>query len=215
MADVSSLANRIDAEFSAVEQKIKKLQSEQVEVYKGRQQRLEQLGKIFDQLRDSWLPRLELLMKKFGDRVQTTPRITPSTREVTFTFQSRLAHVRLKFSAFTDRDIRKVILGYDLEIIPVLMRFKNHDEIEFPLEAVNKEVASKWIDDRIVDFVQAYFSMGESEIYLKDSMVEDPIARVQFPKAAAATTLDVGGQKYYFIGTETRREFEQQQRGAK
>jgi YHS domain-containing protein len=52
--------------------------------------------------------------------------------------------------------------------------------------------------------------MGESEIYLKDQMVEDPIAHVHFPKIAAATTLDWGGQKYYFIGEETRREFEKQ-----
>jgi YHS domain-containing protein len=211
MPDINTLASRIDAEFSAVEEKIKKFQVGQVEEHKQRQQRLEQLGNVFDQLRDIWRPRLELLVQKFGDRVQTTPRIVPSTREVTFDFQSRLARVRLKFSASTDRDIRKVILSYDLEIIPVLMRFKPHDELEFPLNAVDKEAVAKWIDDRIVDFVQTYFSMGENEIYLKDQMVEDPIAHVRFPKVAAATTLEWQGQKFYFIGEETRREFEKQQ----
>src|SRR5262249_55263851 len=155
-------------------------------------------------------PRLELLVNKFGDRVQTTPRIIPSTREVTFEFQSRLACVRLKFAAFTDRDVQKLILSYDLEIIPVLMRFKSHDEIEFPLDAVDKEAATKWLDDRIVDFLQTYFAMGENEIYLKDQMVEDPIAHVRFPKVAAATTVEWQGQKFYFIGEETRREFEKQ-----
>ena len=133
------------------------------------------------------------------------------TREATFTFQSRLAHVRLKFSATTDRDIEKLILSYDLEIIPILMRFKSHDEVEFPLDAVDKKAVAKWIDDRIVDFVQSYFAMGENEIYLKDQMVEDPIAKVRFPKVAAATTLDWQGQTFYFIGDETRREFEKQQ----
>jgi hypothetical protein len=210
MPDINSLAGRIDAEFSVVQDKIKKLQSEKVEQHKQRENRLEQLNKTFDQLRDIWKPRLELLVKKFGDRVQTTPRIVPSTREVTFNFQSRLAQVRLKFAAFTDRDIQKVILGYDLEIIPVLIRFKHHDEVEFPLNAVDKEIAAKWIDDRIVEFVQTYFSMGENEIYLKDQMVEDPIAHVSFPKFAAATSLELQGQKFYFIGEETRREFEKQ-----
>ena len=52
---------------------------------------------------------------------------------------------------------------------------------------------------------------GEDEIYLKDSMVEDPIAHVRFPKQAAATTVEWQGQKFYFIGEETRREFEKQQ----
>ena len=207
MPDINSLASRIDAEFSGVAEKIKKFQVEQVEAHKQREKRLEQLGKVFDQLRDIWKPRLELLVKKFEGRVQTTPRIVPSTREVTFDFQSRLAHVRLKLSAFTDRDIEKLILSYDLEIIPILMRFKPHDELELPLNEVDKEAVAKWIDDRIVDFVQTYFSMGENEIYLKDEMVEDPIAHVRFPKQAASTTIEWQGKKFYFIGEETRREF--------
>jgi YHS domain-containing protein len=210
MSNASSLASRLDAEFAAVEQKVKKFQTAQVEEHKERQQRLEKLGKVFDQLREIWKPRLELLMQKFGDRVQTTPRIVPSNREVTFNFQSKVAQVRLKLSASTDRDVQKVILGYDLTIIPVLMRFKPHDEVEFPLDAVDKEAAAKWIEDRIVDFVQTYFSMGENEIYLKDQLVEDPIAHVTFPKMAAATTLEWQGQKWYFVGEETRREFEKQ-----
>jgi YHS domain-containing protein len=216
MPDINNLVSRIDAQFAAVEQKVKQFQSKQTEEYKQRQQRLEQLSKVFDRMREIWRPRLELLVKKFGDRVNTTPRIVPSTREVSFNFQSKLASVRLKFSAFTDRDIQKLILSYDLEIIPVLMRFKNHDEVEFPLDRIDEEAVAKWFDDRIVDFIQTYFSLGENEIYLKDSMVEDPIAHVRFPKDAAATVLDWQGKKFYFVGEETRREFEKQQKiGAK
>jgi YHS domain-containing protein len=139
-----------------------------------------------------------------------TPRIVPSTREATFNFQSRLARVRLKFSAATDRDVRKVILSYDLEIIPILMRFEPHTEVEFPLHAVDQEAVARWVDDRIVDFVRSYFALGENEIYLKDQMVEDPIAHVRFPRAAAGATLEQGGQKFYFIGEETRQEFQKQ-----
>jgi hypothetical protein len=211
MPDIKNLSSRIDAEFSAIEEKVKKFQVEQAEAHKQREKRLEHLNKVFDQMRDVWRPRLDLLVKKFGDRVQTTPRIVPSTREVTFSFQSRVAQVRLKLSAFTDRDIQKLILSYDLEIIPILMRFKHHDEVEFPLDAIDVGAATKWLDDRIVEFVQTYFSMGENEIYLKDYMVEDPIARVRFPKHAAATVLEWQGKKFYFIGEETRSEFEKQQ----
>ena len=41
-------------------------------------------------------------------------------------------------------------------------------------------------------------------------MVEDPIAHVSFPKFAAAATLEWQGQKFYFVGEETRREFAEQ-----
>ena len=211
MSDASSLAERIDAEFSAVEQRVKKFQVEQMEVQKQRQKRLEQLGQVFEQLRAVWGPRLEILTKKFGDRVKTAPRIVPSTREVTFNFESRSAKVSLKLSAFTDRDIQKLILSYDLEILPAFIRYKPHDEVEFPLNAVDQKAVGRWIDDRIVDFVRTYFAMGEDEIYLKDQMVEDPIAHVRFPKAAAAATLERKGQKLHFISEETRRDFEKQE----
>lgn len=211
MADINSLMSRIDAEFVAVEDKIKKFQAEQVEEHKQREKRMEQLGKVFTELQDIWQPRLEMLIAKFGDRVRTTPRIVPSTREVTFEFESRIAQVRLKLAAFTDRDVKNLILRYDLEIIPILMRFKSHDEISFPLDAIDKKAVGEWIDDRLVDFVHTYFSMGENEIYMKDQMVEDPVAHISFPKFAAATNLDWQGQKYYFIGEETRREFEKKE----
>jgi YHS domain-containing protein len=94
------------------------------------------------------------------------------------------------------------------------MRFKPHDEAEFPLDAIDKEAVAGWLDDRIVDFVRTYMSMGENEYYLKDTMVEDPIAQIRFPKAAAAATLEVRGKTVYFISDETRREFEKSQSGS-
>jgi YHS domain-containing protein len=210
MPDINGLASQIDAEFSAVAEKVKIFQVEQIAGHKERQQRLDQLGKIFEGLREIWKPRLELLTKKFGDRVKVEPKLLPSTREAVFEFRSSLARVSLKFSAFTDRDIEKVILSYDLNIIPIFIRFTPHAEIEFPLDKVDKDAVAKWIDERIVDFVRTYLSLGENEWYLKDQMVDDPIARVRFPKQAAGATLDWQGQKYYFIRDETRREFARQ-----
>jgi hypothetical protein len=210
MAESSNLAHRIDAEFSAVEKKVNRFQAEQVGEFKERQKRLAKLNTVFDELREIWKPRLELLVKKFGDRVQVEPRIVPSTREATFEFQSRLARIRLKLSATTDREVQNVILSYDLDIIPVLMKFTPHAEIEFPLTAVNKEAIAQWIDDRLVEFVQTYLSLAQDEVYLKDYMVEDPVAHVRFPSMAAGASLEWQGRKVYFVGEETRQEFARQ-----
>jgi hypothetical protein len=207
MSDISGLAGQIDAAFTAVEQEARKFQADQMQEHQERQKRMDKLGKVFDELREIWRPRLELLVKKFGDRVKVTPRIVPSTREAAFEFQSNLAKVSLKFSAYTDRDVKKVILGYDLDIIPILMRYTPHADIEFPLDKVDKDAAAKWVEARIVEFVRTYLSLGDNEWYLKDQMVEDPIAHVRFPKQAAGATLEWKGQKLYFLGEETRREY--------
>ncbi len=214
MADVSTLLNRIDAEFAAIGDKIKKAQSEQVQLYTERQKRLEEFGRVLDRIRDVCRPRLELLVKKFGDKVKVTPRVVPGTRETSFEFQSDLARIVVKFSASADRDIRNVILNYDLEIVPVLIQFDSHSQIAFPLDAIDEEAIGRWVDERIISFVHSYLSLHESNYYMKDFLVEDPVVGVQFPKFAAGATLEWQGQTYYFIGEETRRDFEKQKAAA-
>jgi hypothetical protein len=210
MSEIKSLSSRIDEEFAAVHKKVEELQAERLQEYRVRRKRLQQLDQVFCKLADAWKPRLDTLVQKFGDRVQVTPRLTPSSREATFEFQSRQSRVRLRFSASTDRDVSKIILGYDLEIIPAVFRYEPHAELEFPLDAVDEAVAARWVDDRIVGFVRAYLSMSEDELYSPEHMVEDPVARVRFPDFAAGATLEWEGTKYYFIGEETRQEFARQ-----
>jgi YHS domain-containing protein len=208
MADISSLLQRIDAEFTNVEAQLKSYQAEQVHEYEARKQRLAQLESVFEKLRGVWRPRLEALAVKFGDRVKVTPKFSPSAKEAQFAFQSKLAHIVLRFSATTDSDVRKVILAYDLDILPIFVRYEPHAETEFPLDNVDLDAAGKWIDDQIVAFVKTYLSLHQNDLYLKDLMVEDPVAGVRFPKFAAAATLEADGKTYYFIGEATKKEFE-------
>ncbi len=208
MSDLSSLSSRIDAEFTAVGERHRKGEADQRRADQERQERMEKLGQVFDRLRDIWKPRLEMLVKKFGDRVHVTPRIIPAAREAAFEFQSNVARIRLRFSATTDRDVTKVILSSDLDIVPVLWRFDRHAELEFPLDQVDPDEAAKWVDERILAFVKTYLSINETEFHLKDQMVEDPVTGVRFPKFAAGATLNRDGKTYYFLGEESRAAFE-------
>ncbi len=207
MSSIETLVQRIDAEFSALESRIKSQQAEQIQEYEGRKQRLGELEHIFLRLREVWKPRLDALAEKFGDKVKVTPHVTPSTRDATFKFTSNLARIELRFSATTDEDVRHVILNYDLSILPILMNFESHSELSLPLDKVDAQRAGDWIDDRIVAFVKTYLALHENSYYLKDVLVSDPVANVSFPKFAAAAKLDYEGKTYYFIGQETLREF--------
>jgi YHS domain-containing protein len=111
----------------------------------------------------------------------------------------------------TDDDVRQVFFRYDLDVIPVLMKFDSHSELAFPLEKVDREALANWIDDRIISFVRTYLAVHQNNYYLKDHLVEDPIAKVRFPKYAAGAKLERNGKTVYFLGEETRRQFEQQQ----
>jgi len=208
MADISKLLQRIDGEFSASEQKVKSYQAEQAHAFEDRQKRLATFDQVCEKLRDIIRPRLEALTQRFGDRVKVTPQVTRELRQATFKFDSNLAHIDLRFRASTDQDVRKLVLDYELQILPILMKFESHQRAEFPLETVDPAAVGQWLDDRIVEFVKTYLSLHQNEYYLKGHMVDDPIAGVRFPRFAAASVLDWKGKKYYFISEATRQEFE-------
>ena len=124
-------------------------------------------------------------------------------------FGSKLARILLRFAVSPDADARKLVVTYDVEILPVLMKFDSHRELELPLDAVDNAQLAQWLDDRIVDFVHTYLALHENEYYLKEQMVEDPIAKVRFPSFAAAATLEYERKTLYFIDESTLREFQQ------
>jgi len=154
MANVDTLLKRIDAEFASLQGRIKQAQGEQLQEHQARQQRLAAFEKLLAELPEVWKPRFEALIEKFGDRVKVTPQVTSSSREATLDFQSDLARIRLRLSASTDHDVRKLVLDYNLEIVPILMHFDSHQHAEWPIEAIDKQAVANWIDDRLVSFVK-------------------------------------------------------------
>src|SRR5436190_17585079 len=146
MPNIDELLSRIDAAFSESKEKVQAFQTRQVQQHQDRQQRLEQFDQLLEQLRDIWRSRLDALARRFGEKVQVTPSVAPGRRDATFRFNSELAHIDLRFSVFTDADVRNVIFHYDLQILPILMKFDSHAEIEFPLDSVDTEALAQWID---------------------------------------------------------------------
>lgn len=207
MADANSLLDRLEAEFRSIEEKVRQHQAAKMHEFEGRQERREKFSAVCDELTAVWKPRLEALAQKFKDRVQVTPSIGRTSRSATFRFQSPLARFYLTFTAMTDEDVRNLILDYTLDILPILMNFEKNSQLEMPLDAVDPAVVGRWMDDRIIDAVRTYLSLHQNANYLKGHLVTDPIANVEFPKYAAAATLETGGKTYYFIGEETRDEF--------
>jgi len=215
MEAVSSLVKRIDAEFSAAETRLNDLRTQQVLEFQNRQRRLEQFERTVDELRNVWEPRLDALAGKFGDRVDVHPTIEPGRRSATFEFRTNLASVALRLSVAPDAEVRKLIFTYDVEILPILMKFDSHVELEQPLDQINSAKLAEWLDDRIVDFVRTYLALHQNQYYLQDHMVEDPVAKVRFPKFAAAAKLEQNGKTFYFIDEATLHEFEKRNSPAK
>lgn len=214
MPNIDQLRSRIDAAFIASKDKIAGFQARQTQEHRDREARLEKFDELLTTLREIWLPRLEALTQRFGEKVNVTPSLSRGRREARFSFDSELAHIDLRFAVFADVDVRNVVCQYDLQILPILMKFDSHSEFEFPLESADVEGMSKWLDDQIVSFVKTYLSLHENALYLKGHMVLDPVAKVQFPKFAAGAVAEFDGKTYHFVSEETCKAFAEQRKAA-
>lgn len=215
MTKIDDFTRRLDIEFAQLPAAAEERRAILEREYHERQERFERLFvPALEQVRAIWEPRRDALLARFKDIIHIKPATSDSFGEVTFSFDSTLARITLRFTFVHDSDVRHMILEYDLEIVPMLMKIDNHATRKLPLEAFDQQAAAQWLEDRMVSFIRTFVELNGNQYYLKDQMVEDPIAGVRMPRSIARETVDWNGRKYYFICADTRREFEKQHGGA-
>lgn len=210
MPVTDTLSARIAAEFAVFDERIRKDREDRLREFHERQERLAALQPRLEQLAAFAKPRVDAVAAQFGAQMQITPKLERTRGEAFFHIRSELADIRMRFSVAPDNEVKKLVVRYELSIVPALTSFESHGEIEFPIDQVDEEKLAAWFDDRLVTFVRTYLAIQENQYYLKDHMVTDPVAGVSFPKHVAGATLQQDGKTFYFLGEETRREFEQQ-----
>ena len=210
MSDTKDLEARMNAVVDAVKEKTKANQQAMLQAHLERQKALKSYESVQDGIVELVKPKLEALAKRSGERVHVTPSVSQYRRSATFEFRSPKAYITLTFSVGPDRDVKNAVVSCDLRVVPVLWTFEPHAETSTPVASPDHAAVGKWLDDRIVSFVELFVQINESEVVEKAEMVEDPVAKVKFPKFAAGASLDHGGKTVYFIDATTKAEYAKQ-----
>ena len=214
MTNLDTLINRIDQEIAAEVVRQKTGWAEVVLANRERELRLQRYETEAKHIIELVKPRLDAFIERFKAVVKAEPVVRQHTRAVNLTFAATVAKATLCFEVFPDQNVNNVRLECTQEIIPVVVLYYKQPVLEFPLGGVKDDAVVQWFDDRIVAFVKAYVALVRQDAalreQLKDEFVEDPVARIQFPKYLASSTLERDGRTYYFVDEETRREFEKQ-----
>jgi YHS domain-containing protein len=129
--------------------------------------------------------------------------MTPSQREGKVTFMTDMANVTMTISVSASPDVTKLVLDYDLLIVPMFFEYQRHARLEMPLDKVDRDAVGKWVDDQLVACVKAYLMMQENQYYIQRAMVEDPITKARFLPQDAAGKLEHGGHTQYFASNES------------
>ena len=217
MTKLDTLINRIDQEIAGEVERQKTGWAKVVLANRERELRLQRYETEAKHIIELVKPRLDDFIERFKAVVKPEPVVRQHTRAVNLTFAAMVAKATLCFEVFPDQNVNHVRLECTQEIIPVVVRYDKQSVLEFPLGGVQDDAVVQWFDDRIVAFVKAYIALVRQDAalreQLKDEFVEDPVARVRFPKYLASSTLERDGRTYYFVDEETRREFEKQPAG--
>jgi YHS domain-containing protein len=206
----ADLASRLDSVLEEAQGRVKAFQSGAERQHQELRERFQKFLPVADRITAMAREKLERLRERLAFEVTPAHSQTDQyyARSVTLDVKSELAGVvKLNFRLGHNREVTRVMLDYELEIIPVFFQFNSHGHLDFPLEAYDEAGVSRWLDDRIVDFANAYLEMHLTKQYQDRALVCDPVAGITFPKYYAACTLDHGGTTYHFVSDVTRREF--------
>lgn len=213
------MIKQIDQELAVEVKRQKAAWAEVVQANRERAPRLQRYEAVAEHLIDLLKPRLTAFIERFKAVVKAEPSVREHTRAMNLTFAATIAKVTLTFEVFPDPDVKHVRLECTQEIIPVVVRYDKQAVLELPLDAVQDDTVVQWFDERILAFVKAYLALvrqdAELKEHLKDQLVEDPVAKIRFPKYLASSTVERDGRTYYFVDEDTRREFESQATAAK
>lgn len=208
------LGSRLDAVAAEAKKRIAALQSDLEASRQSTRERFEKFLPIAERITALAKAKLEHLRERVPFEVNPSHVQSDHlySRAVALDVKSDLAGViRLSFRLTHDADVSHILLDYDLQIVPVFFRYVPHNRLDIPLNGYDETVVDQWLDDRIVDFANAYLELSSTPQYQQRVMVSDTVAGISFPKHFAAATLEHSGQTHYFISEETRREFAKQQ----
>src|SRR5688500_12537059 len=186
MVQAAPPAPRVKAASDRRTQRLTTAQQAAARAALDREARPAQFTRACANLRAVWGPRLEEYARQFGDQIKVTPSLEPARREAKLIFLTDRANMTLTLTASPNSDVTKVVLDYELLIIPILFDYQRHARLEMPLDQIDREAVGAWIDDQLVSCVKIYLSLQDNEHYIKRAMVEDPISKARFLKADAA-----------------------------
>ncbi|MBZ0270040.1 YHS domain-containing protein [bacterium] len=118
------------------------------------------------------------------------------------------ASVTLTFEWGHDEEVRRVIVGSHLRILPVFIDFEHEDQIVYELDAVDESAIRRWVEDKIVSFVKVYLRIEVTDAYQRYNRVTDPVSGTRFPQTLAKAESEYQGHRYSFLSDETKLEFD-------
>jgi YHS domain-containing protein len=117
------------------------------------------------------------------------------------------AAAKVELGVTRDGQARRVWIQYNASLLPLLMPFDGNDQLSMPLEGLDEAKVAAWIDEKLLQFVNAYLSLETTNQYHAENLATDPVCGMSVNKASAPARMDYQGVTYFFCIDDCRRRF--------
>jgi YHS domain-containing protein len=143
-------------------------------------------------------PRLEVITSYF-------PHSSPGRNDPEwhcsywFGFTERFpASAKLSFGVEHDSRFEQVMVTYDVSMVPVFVKFNEHDKLIGALDNLAAEKVATWVEQRIVDFLDAYLQLDRGRDDFIEEPATDPVCGMRIIRSTAAASTSYRGHPYFF-----------------
>ncbi len=204
------LEHRIEAELAAARQRTEALRAEIAKGYEGLPERYDRFVALSERILKS--PRsgqLKKLAAAFDHAKLTRSHDRAGYHGVVeFRYTPRFpALATVAIHMRPDAQFRNVTFSFDVQLTPAFIKYQPHEEISYPLSAVDLDAAFTWVDNRIVDFVRTYTELETAEEYQQENLVTDPVLGLRFSRIHALGHEEYRGHTVYFLTADSQAVF--------
>jgi YHS domain-containing protein len=117
------------------------------------------------------------------------------------------ANVKLEFTTEHDERVEHLCVRYELAIAPSFLKFKAHDNLTLPLEAIDDDAITQWVERRMLEFVETYLQIDRGSTESDEEVVTDPVCAMRFKRTDATAQANYRGHSYFFCSEDCHRRF--------
>jgi YHS domain-containing protein len=210
MSNLPEWEQKIQNQLAAAEQRKRAVQGHLQQRMTEAERRWQEFGALADRLVQTVIrPRMEKLVAYF-DNARFLPPEQAGRYHCACQFQPTErfpAKVKLELSVGTDGQAEHLMVRYELQILPVFFHFQGEGETVFPMDAVDENRLTAWVEERLVAFVDTYLRLADLEPYQRDNLVTDPVCGMLIQKPLAGAHVEHQGRTYYFCVEDCRKKF--------
>ena len=209
MHATTDLEKRIQEMLALREEKRRLRQNHVQRLMDESSERLKMYDAVADRLMETIIrPRMDRLKKCFEEINAPQMESTRHTSRLLFKHSSEFpATATVELAITRDGQAKTVWILYNTSLLPLFIPLDRKEQLSILLENVDETGIAAWIDEKLLQFVEAYLSLATTHQYQTENIATDPVCGMAVNKMDAPAQMEYQGVTYFFCIDDCRRKF--------